>query len=214
MRTIPGICVLLTAAICGLVGGCNEPEKPSGANQITVNPGASPSVNGSNEDPSVALDKSPMDMSYYPVEYTKEKMIGRSSEPLVARVIYSRPKKDNRVIFGDVLKYGAPWRLGANEATEIEFFSNVSINNQAISKGRYVIYCLPYPDKWQIRLNTDLYTWGLKIDSAKDAYRFDVAVKKAPVTFERFTMEFEKAPKGMELHIAWDTLYASVPILY
>ncbi|RYZ18995.1 MAG: DUF2911 domain-containing protein, partial [Sphingobacteriales bacterium] len=183
-------------------------------NQITVNPDAQTGNGNNAEDPSLALDKSPMDMSYYPVEYTKEKMIGQPSEPLVARVIYSRPKKDNRAIFGDVLKYGAPWRLGANEASEIEFFSDVTINNQKVSKGRYVIYCIPYEEKWQIRLNNDLFTWGLKIDATKDAYNFDVPVKKAPVTFERFTMEFAKAAKGMELHIAWDTLYASVPILY
>lgn len=205
--------LIVAALLCG-IEACHESDKPARPNQITVNPGA-PAANGnSSEDPSLALDKSPMDMSYYPVEYTKEKMIGRPSEALVARVIYSRPKKDNRVIFGDVLKYGAPWRLGANEASEIEFFSDVSINNQKINKGRYVIYCLPYEDKWQIRLNTDLFTWGLKIDASKDAYNFDVPVKKAPVTFERFTMEFAKAAKGMELHIAWDTLYASVPILY
>jgi hypothetical protein len=41
----------------------------------------------------------------------------------VARLIYSRPTKNGRVIFGDLLEYGKVWRLGANEATEIEFFN-------------------------------------------------------------------------------------------
>ena len=63
-------------------------------------------------------------------------------------------------------------------------------------------------------LSNDLYTWGLKFDPRKNVYTFDVPVKKLEVSFERFTMEFEKAKMGMELHIAWDTLYASVPIMY
>src|SRR5688572_12665221 len=60
---------------------------------------------------SFGLDKSPMDMQYYPVDYPIAKMSGNVKEPLVARVIYSRPKKDHRTIFGDIVKYGSPWRL-------------------------------------------------------------------------------------------------------
>ena len=43
------------------------------------------------------------------------------TEPLAARVVYSRPKKEGRTIFGGLVEYGQVWRLGANEATEIEF---------------------------------------------------------------------------------------------
>ncbi|HMX78835.1 MAG TPA: DUF2911 domain-containing protein, partial [Ferruginibacter sp.] len=68
------------------------------------------------------LDKSPMDVSYYPVNYPLLKVQGKSTEPLVARVIYSRPQKNGRVIFGELIGYGSVWRLGANEATEIEFY--------------------------------------------------------------------------------------------
>jgi hypothetical protein len=34
----------------------------------------------------------------------------------VARVIYSRPQKADRTVFGDLVEYGKVWRLGANEA--------------------------------------------------------------------------------------------------
>ena len=70
-----------------------------------------------------------MDMSYYPNGYPVLKIQDKATEPLVARVIYSRPQKNGRTIFGELLEYGKVWRLGANEATEIEFFQVVKIGN-------------------------------------------------------------------------------------
>src|ERR1700760_1687007 len=93
------------------------------------------------------LDKSPMDMAYYPANYPMLKSQQKPTEPLVVRVIYSRPQKNNRVIFGDLVEYGKVWRLGANEATEIEFFQDVKIAGKKIKKGRYTMYALVNPDK-------------------------------------------------------------------
>ena len=39
------------------------------------------------------VDKSPMDMSYYPSGYPVLKIQDKVTEPLVARVIFSRPQK-------------------------------------------------------------------------------------------------------------------------
>ena len=73
------------------------------------------------------VDKSPVDISYYPANYPVLKIQDKITEPLAARVIYSRPKKEGRVIFGELVEYGKVWRLGANEATEIEFFKPVKM---------------------------------------------------------------------------------------
>src|ERR1043166_2060726 len=89
------------------------------------------------------VDISPMDMSYFPVDYPKLKMTHSINTPPVIRLIYSRPHLQGRRLFIDLLKYGEPWRLGANEATEIEFYKNVIIQNKKISRGRYVLYCIP-----------------------------------------------------------------------
>ncbi len=207
-----GLATLFVAlCCCSYLTSCDNRSKAVPNNKIIVTPTQLPAQQDAS---SVSLDKSPMDMIYYPVEYTKQQMLHAVDEPLVARVIYSRPKKDNRVIFGDVIKYNAPWRLGANEATEIEFFKPVSINDQQVRTGRYIMYCIPTPDEWTVVLNSDLFTWGLKFDTSKDVYRFKVPVNRSSVPFERFTMEFQKAAVGIELHIAWDSTYASVPIRY
>jgi hypothetical protein len=141
-------------------------------------------------------------------------MSGQAKEPIVARVIYSRPKKEGRTIFGNVLKYGARWRLGANEASEIEFFKDVTIQNSRVKQNRYIIYCIPYEDKWTVILNNDLFTWGLKIDSAKDVYKFDIPVSKAQYPMEYFTMGFEKIDTGVNLIMAWDTVKTTLSFSY
>jgi hypothetical protein len=192
-----------------ILAGCDQ-KSPSG-NTVTITPTPPPQ---SEKAIQMGFDKSPMDMSYYPVDYPKLKMSGNVSDPLIARVIYSRPQKDNRTIFGDLIQYGSIWRLGANEATEIEFFKDVNINNQKVLKGRYVFYCIPYETKWTLVLNSDLFTWGLKIDSTKDAYKFTVPVAKTRFPYEVFTMEFEKADKGAHLVMEWDSAKAALPITW
>src|ERR1700712_5002591 len=76
------------------------------------------------------LDKSPMDMSYYPPMYPLLKIQDKITEPLRIRLIYSRPQLNGRKVFGELQEYGKVWRLGANEATEIEFFNDVKIDNK------------------------------------------------------------------------------------
>jgi len=196
--------------IMGMLSACDQ--HTAGSNQVTITPSATNKTVEQTIQP--GMDKSPMDMSYYPVDYPKLKMSGSVTEPLVARVIYSRPQKDNRVIFGNLIKYGSIWRLGANEATEIEFFKDVTIQNQKVQKGRYVLYCIPHENSWTLVLNNDLFTWGLKIDSTKDVHKFNIPVAKTRFPYEAFTMEFEKADPAMQLIMGWDSVRAALPIKY
>lgn len=159
------------------------------------------------------VDKSPMDMSYYPAGYPVLKIQDKLTEPLLARVIFSRPQKNGRKIFGDLLEYGKVWRLGANEASEIEFYQNVKINDTKIKKGRYTIYCIPYAEKWTIIINKETDTWGsFKYDSKKDILKVDVPVQKQAEITDAFVMAFEKATTGFNLVIAWDDVKVSLPI--
>lgn len=161
------------------------------------------------------VDKSPMDMSYYPNGYPVSKIQDKPTEPLAARVIYSRPMKNGRTVFGDLLEFGKVWRLGANEATEIEFYQNVKIGGTKIKKGRYTMYCIPYADKWTIMLNKETDTWGsFKYDSKKDIAKTEVTVQKQSEITEAFTMAFEKAASGISLIIAWDDVKITLPIAF
>ena len=152
-------------------------------------------------------------MCYYPNNYPVLKIQDKATEPMVARVIYSRPQKNGRLIFGDLVEYGKVWRLGANEATEIEFFRSVKIGDKKVEKGRYTLYAIPAEDTWTIILNKDNDTWGaFKYDEQKDVLRTTVPVQKLNEGVEALAMTFEKSDSGCNLIIAWDNIKASLPI--
>jgi hypothetical protein len=159
-----------------------------------------------------AVDKSPMDMSYFPVSYPVLKMQDKATEPLVTRVIYSRPQKSGRAIFGGLVKNGEVWRLGANEATEIEFFKPVRLGGKKIPKGRYTLYALINENTWTFIVNKETDIWGaFSYNAKKDLVRYDVSVQKNDTPAEYLGMSFEKTTTGFNLNIVWDNVKVSVP---
>lgn len=154
-------------------------------------------------------------MSYFPSNYPLLKVQGKATESLAARVIYSRPQKSGRVLFGELVEYGKVWRLGANEATELDLYKHARIGNKRIPKGRYTLYAIPYENKWTIIVNKETDVWGaFKYDSKKDIARIDVPVEKNSEMVEAFTMIFIKNANGADLLIEWDTLKMAVPIVF
>jgi len=158
------------------------------------------------------LDKSPMDVVYYPPNYPVAKMSGKINGTPVARILYSRPQKKDRNIFGGEVKFNEVWRIGANETTEIEFFKPVIMGGKKVAKGRYSMFCIPTQNKWTFILNKDNFTWGsYTYKEANDVVRFDVPVQKSNETTEALTMYFDSSgtPK---LVVMWDDIMVSVPI--
>lgn len=161
------------------------------------------------------VDKSPMDMSYYPTGFPVLKIEDKVTEAVQARVVYSRPQKSGRVIFGGLVTYGEVWRLGANEATEIEFFKSVRIGGKRIPKGRYTLYAIVNENTWTMILNKEIDTWGaFKYNMKKDIVRLDVPVQKNSPALESLSMVFENATDGYRLVIGWDNIKVALPIYY
>lgn len=188
--------------------GCTN-NKNSSSNKIEID-----SVRTQNK--YVKSDQSELDISWWPSNYPLQKMQNDTNAKLTARVIYSRPHKKGRVIFGDaadnLCAYGKPWRLGANEATEITFFVDVMIVNKKVNKGTYVIYCIPNKEKWEVKLNTNLFTWGLHIDETKDIFSTTIKTELQEPAIENFTMVFEGEKNNANLVMAWDNVKAILPI--
>ena len=160
------------------------------------------------------VDVSSMDISYYPADYPKLKMSKATKTVLRARVIYSRPHLQGRKLFNEVLKYGEPWRLGANEATELELYTDVTIQGKKIKAGRYVLYCIPEQEKWTIVLNSNIDSWGLHADPSKDIARFIIPIKLTTNSLEFFTIIFQQSAGGADLLMAWDNVEARLPFLF
>ena len=159
------------------------------------------------------IDKSPMDVSYYPGNYPILKIQNKAAEPPAARIIYSRPQRQGRKVFGELVEYGKVWRLGANEATEIEFYKEVKIGGTKVAKGRYTLYAIVTENNWTMIVNKDTDIWGaFKYDPKKDVLRTDITPQKTDDVAESMSMWFDKTNNGCILNIAWEQVKASLPI--
>lgn len=160
-----------------------------------------------------SLDNSPLDMAYVPSDYPVLKIRKTATESPLLRILYSRPQKKERKIFGELVEYGKIWRLGANEATELECFRELKMAGQKLKKGRYTVYAIPYEEKWTIIINRDTDTWGAFVyDSKKDVLRFDVPVEKTNEPVEVFTISTGKSGSGNRLSILWDDVKVEWPV--
>ncbi len=159
------------------------------------------------------LDKSAMDASYYPANFPLLKIRDKVTTPLAVKLIYSRPLLKGRAMFGDLLPYSKVWRMGANEASEIEFFKDVIIGGKTIKKGEYSIYAIPEPTEWTIIINTENDIWGsFKYEESKDVVRVKVPVTSIANSIEAFTVFFHDSKGGCELVAAWDKVMVKLPI--
>jgi hypothetical protein len=162
-----------------------------------------------------SIDKSPLDMSYCPAGFPVLKIQQKANEPLLARVIYSRPALNGRKIFGGLVEYGKVWRLGANEATEIEIFKDVYIKHKKVKKGRYTMLAIPNENQWTVILNKESHTWGSYVySSSKDLIRFEQNVEKTDSPVENFSIYFDNKEAGSyQMIMQWDSVKVTLPIM-
>ncbi|HQU56368.1 MAG TPA: DUF2911 domain-containing protein [Chitinophagaceae bacterium] len=160
------------------------------------------------------IDISPMDMSYFPEDYPQKKMSKETTDLPKARIIYSRPHLAGRRLFVNLLKYGEPWRLGANEATEIDFYKSVTILSKKFNPGRYVLYCIPEKDNWTIVFNSNIDSWGLHPDASKDIDRFTIPITMKEKSQEYLTIYFDPTKTGADLVMRWGFIEARLPISF
>ncbi len=162
-----------------------------------------------------AVDKSPLDVSYYPVNYPTMKNRNADIGPLAARVIYSRPEAKNRPIFGELIPYGKVWRLGANENTEVEFFKAAKVDGQSIKPGRYSLFALVEKDSWTIIFNKDLDSWGaFSYNEANDVLRVKIPVEQIDEHVENLAIYFKDDNGKASLNFAWEKTKVSLPVQF
>lgn len=156
-----------------------------------------------------ALDPSPADITYL-------RENGRKSAA-VARIIYGRPQKKGRTMLGGTEPFGKVWRLGANEATEIKLFKDVTFGDKVVKAGTYTLYAIPTATEWTIIFNTKLDTWGAyEYEEGKDVARITVPVTKPEAEIEAFSITFDD-PAGTgkgNLYIGWENSLVKVPVKF
>jgi len=165
-----------------------------------------------------SLDKTPMDMAYYPDDYAHDRKFAPAkigTDKAMVRVTYSRPFKNGREVFGTKLApYGKVWRAGANEAPEIKFYQDVTFGGKKIPAGTYALLTIPTETEWTIILSSDVDQWGAySYNEALDVARVTVPVQKSETPLENFSIQFaKKDAKTTTMYMGWDTTMVAVPI--
>jgi hypothetical protein len=149
----------------------------------------------------------------YTKSFSPEATASFKQNNIDAQVKYCRPSMRGRAIFGEVVPLDKVWRTGANEATEIEFKSDISFAGKPVKAGKYTLFTLPKKDYWVIILNTALGQWGaFTYSEAKDVLRVEVPVFQLDKPEETFTIEFKASKSGAEMELRWEKTKVMVPI--
>ncbi|MEZ4905891.1 MAG: DUF2911 domain-containing protein [Spirosomataceae bacterium] len=166
------------------------------------------------------LDKSPMDMAYYPDDYAHDRKFApaKVGDKLFARITYSRPAKKDREVFGKLIPFGKVWRVGANEATEVKFYTDATVAGKKIKAGVYALHVIPNETEWTLIFNSDLDQWGsYSYKQDFDVLRVNVPIKKTDEVVENLSIQFKKMSDNfLESHlmIAWDNVMVEVPVSF
>lgn len=144
--------------------------------------------------------------------------VSLSQNDLQLDIVYNRPSKRGREIFGGLVPYKEVWRTGANEATTFKTNKPLKINNDSLPEGKYTLWTIPNDSTWQVMFNTKQYSWG--VDTEMKAMRepeFDIINMTVPVqhidkTIEQFTIGFDSTLDHLALTMVWDHTKIVVPI--
>ncbi len=134
------------------------------------------------------------------------------------KVVYNRPSKRNREVFGALVPFNKVWRTGANEATTFETNHDLLINGIKLPKGKYTLWTVPMEDKWKVMFNSKQYDWGVNEkmepnwDPNYDVVEVEVPAQKLDKTVEQFTVAFDNTTDDLKMTMAWDNIKIEVPL--
>lgn len=133
---------------------------------------------------------------------------------------YSSPAVKGRKVFGELEKFGTPWRAGANSPTTIEFSTAVNIEGTDLAPGKYTLFVTPQTSgDWTVHLNSKgnaiyAYMTDGKVDAEALAKDDAVTIKVTPEalasTKERLAYSISpENNKVGKVSLAWDKVKLS-----
>ena len=133
-------------------------------------------------------------------------------------IAYSRPSVKGRLIFGseanDALQpFGAYWRLGANEGTELTTASAIVIgDNNLLNAGTYKVYCYPGPTDFEFAFAPADGAWGYsEPDRKEELFTLQVPVVKLTSPVEQFTIRIKKTSDVGHIFFEFSDYQLSLP---
>lgn len=120
---------------------------------------------------------------------------------------YCRPGVKDRKIWGDLVPYNEVWRTGANEATTIQFSTDVLVEGKKVPAGKYSFFTIPGEESWTVILNKVSKQWGaFRYNEKEDLIRFEAKPEKSEFT-ERMLFSFiDIEDSSCSIAVSWENL--------
>ena len=134
----------------------------------------------------------------------------------VAKVCYSSPRARGREIMGELVPFGQPWRLGANEPTTLHLTFAADVGGVRVEPGSYALYAVPGGEEWEIVVNGDPQRWGIPIDESvrsRDIGSTTVTPEETGEMVENLSLTFEPRGEGSaHLIVEWERTRLRIPV--
>jgi hypothetical protein len=131
---------------------------------------------------------------------------GSTLAPAVVRIEYGQPHLRGRKLHTPgLVPLDTVWRLGANEATEMETGVDLVIGGQTVPKGKYTLFALPSASGWKLIVNKNTGQWGTDYKPEHDLVRVDLKKRALTQPIESFSMWLipTQGTATGELRFAW-----------
>lgn len=124
-----------------------------------------------------------------------------------AELCYGRPVARGRAIYGQLVPFGAIWRLGANEPTRLYLSKPATLAGIPLPAGRYSLYAEPGPADWTIFVSRSTLHWGNDISPsvrAREVGHATVPVEVLPEAVDTFTARVEDHGSAGRVALAFE----------
>ena len=131
-------------------------------------------------------------------------------------ICYGSPSANGRKIFGDLVPFDRPWRLGANEATRLYTNTDLVIGEVVVPKGRYSMYVIPHRNTWEVFISTSTYHWGNDISRKvrdQEIGSFEIPARYNGDHVESFRIRTDNKNQKTELIFEWEKTRVSIPVV-
>lgn len=134
----------------------------------------------------------------------------------IGKLCYGRPSARDRVVMGELVPFGEPWRMGANEATALHLSFRANIGGIELEPGSYSLYAIPGETEWEFVVNGNAERWGTPIDDevrSADIDTFTIPVGSTRSMVEQLTVGWH-AHGAVEGHLVmdWERTRVEIPV--
>ena len=128
-----------------------------------------------------------------------------------ALLCYGAPSARERVVMGELVPFGEPWRVGANEPTTLHLSAVATVGGVSLAPGSYSLYATPGESEWEFHLNSNFERWGIPIDAEVRSTEIGSFSAMPSATAEMVEMMTFEHMDGA-LRLSWENTQVDIPL--